>query len=373
LPAIPAALIAELTSPGDTVLDPFAGSGTTLVEALRLGRHAIGVDINPLAVLISQVKCRALSTDDRTAVHVLVSWARNIVEGFYRQLRLPTDLPAQTVLNLREQYPRFAPESPCLIPDRDAVEKLALWFPAEALYEITLILGAVQQSSSRAVRELCLVALSSMITSVSYRESESRSRQVRREITRFTTLQRWARKVETLLDCVPVTDKLQSIATAELHRGDARNLAFLPGQSVDLVVTSPPYANTLDYGAHHRLRLLWLGLHSAWNPRDEIGSHRTYSRDRGAIGERQYEQEITEVMSAIRHALRHGKRCAVIIRSSFIRGALSKNVRCLIHAATSTGFTVESGPGEIASARGRLVANPRTPSHAEQLILLRRD
>ena len=64
IPQIPNALIQELSSVGDTVLDPFCGSGTTLVEALLLKRHAVGVDANPLACLIARAKTTRLTETD---------------------------------------------------------------------------------------------------------------------------------------------------------------------------------------------------------------------------------------------------------------------------------------------------------------------
>lgn len=56
IPQIAHSAIELLTSPGDVVLDPYLGSGTTALEAMLLGRKCIGVDLNPLAILISQVK-----------------------------------------------------------------------------------------------------------------------------------------------------------------------------------------------------------------------------------------------------------------------------------------------------------------------------
>ena len=61
IPQIPAALIKELSNLGETVVDIFCGSGTTLVEALSLGRNAIGIDANPLACLISEAKTTKLT------------------------------------------------------------------------------------------------------------------------------------------------------------------------------------------------------------------------------------------------------------------------------------------------------------------------
>src|SRR3990172_313510 len=60
-PQLPRLFIRELTRPGELVLDPMAGSGTTLVEAVLAGRQAIGIDLDPLAALIAQVKTMALN------------------------------------------------------------------------------------------------------------------------------------------------------------------------------------------------------------------------------------------------------------------------------------------------------------------------
>ncbi len=58
---IPAALIGSLSNAGDRVLDPYCGSGTTVLEAQRLGRPAVGIDINPTATLIGRAKSLSVS------------------------------------------------------------------------------------------------------------------------------------------------------------------------------------------------------------------------------------------------------------------------------------------------------------------------
>ena len=63
IPAIPSVFIKEFTHKNDMVFDPFSGSGTTAVEALRNGRNFVGVEINPLAKSIAEIKTRKLSVD----------------------------------------------------------------------------------------------------------------------------------------------------------------------------------------------------------------------------------------------------------------------------------------------------------------------
>src|SRR5438094_4898137 len=64
IPQIAHRLIRERSSPGKTVFDPFCGSGSVLTEALVLGRHAIGSDINPLAHLIAKVKTTSIEPNE---------------------------------------------------------------------------------------------------------------------------------------------------------------------------------------------------------------------------------------------------------------------------------------------------------------------
>lgn len=74
-PSFARATIKAFTQPGDIVLDPFMGGGTTLVEARALGRRAIGVDINQLATFIARVKTSPLSERDLSTVQ---TWAESI-------------------------------------------------------------------------------------------------------------------------------------------------------------------------------------------------------------------------------------------------------------------------------------------------------
>ena len=88
IPQIPREMIANLSDSGDVILDPFVGSGTTLVEAVLQSRQAIGVDINPLAALISKVKATPLSDAQLAQIPAVVAEIRADVDALYGQASL---------------------------------------------------------------------------------------------------------------------------------------------------------------------------------------------------------------------------------------------------------------------------------------------
>ncbi len=75
-PTFAATAINLLSSPGDLVLDPYMGGGTTIVEAVARGRTVVGNDINSLAVFIARVKTSPLNSSERAAV---TRWATNVL------------------------------------------------------------------------------------------------------------------------------------------------------------------------------------------------------------------------------------------------------------------------------------------------------
>jgi hypothetical protein len=90
-PSLASAAISAFSSPGDLVLDPYMGGGTSVVEALVQGRRVVGCDLNSLAVFLASVKCTRLSPQERSAV---VDWANERVPS----LRYSTPLVADNTL-----------------------------------------------------------------------------------------------------------------------------------------------------------------------------------------------------------------------------------------------------------------------------------
>jgi hypothetical protein len=140
-PLFARAAIEAFTQPGDTVLDPFAGGGTTLVEARALGRRAIGTDINPLATFITHVKTSPLPRDDISMIEEWSEWMRSslnlrtplfrvgvwVEEGYQRNISGRKTWPIRKTLELALDYIEELPQERQRRFVRCALLKSAQW------------------------------------------------------------------------------------------------------------------------------------------------------------------------------------------------------------------------------------------------------
>ena len=125
IPQIPATLIDELSEPGDLVYDPFIGSGTTLVEALRGNRRALGSDVNPMSALLAKVKATPLSEEQVSLIDPVLDDIRKEINSLYGQESI-TDFGDEATASGYEDY----------IPD---YKKLDFWFEDFIIDELAII------------------------------------------------------------------------------------------------------------------------------------------------------------------------------------------------------------------------------------------
>ncbi len=304
-PEIPAILIETLSSPGDTVLDPFCGGGTTLVEAVRLGRQALGVDLSPLAILISRVKTTRLSAHDERAASAAVAYASSLISSFRRQT---TNYAEATGSSLDDLIRIFCSESgvdaAIFLPNAATLRELQGRFTTDVLGEVLLIRIAIQQCPLAPARDFLMVALSSVLLALSRRKSDTAHSEVDRHVGPREPLDLWRRKVVDLQHLLAREQESLRLPSAELYEADARDLDFLQPCSVDLVVTSPPYPNTYDYRASERFRLLTLGLRRAFETSIDIGSPQKYSNRSKAEFSSAFRGEIGAVLESLKRVLK---------------------------------------------------------------------
>jgi DNA modification methylase len=342
-PQLPRLFIEELTRSGDSVLDPMAGSGTTIVEALMLRREAFGFDIDPLAVRLCRVKTNWLDTRELQSVGLA------IIESAQRARR------AEASLN-RELKGRF---------DQVTRDFLDYWFLKETQLELLSLVLSIEKTAESLVRDFFELVLSSTIIAktggVSLARDLAHSRphrdlkkEPRNAITEFQLrLGKVLKKFQTL------PQRVKRVFVAER---DARDVP-IPSGSIDLVVTSPPYANAIDYMRAHKFSLVWFGhsisalshLRSCY-----IGSERvngSYSGDLpDTVGEavlklegvdrgkgrvlRKYLVEMTEVLSEMHRVLKPGKCAVVVVGPSTMRGMQILTHEYLAEIGEGVGFHV---------------------------------
>ena len=265
-PATARALVELLVGPdlerggsAPRVVDPFCGSGTTLVEARFAGAAAFGLDANPLAVRIARAKTWTALRRERQQLRT-------------QALRIADRSIAETKAARRSGY-----EAPPQRKRRRNNDLIDGWFPKhvrrELEYLYTAILARPQLQS-----ELLSVALSAVLHKVSFRSSDTDRRKVERRIARGFPTRLFRDRVDLL--CAGLDDMASASRAPipEVVLGDARDL---PKWSAEAIITSPPYPGTYDYAEHHDLRLAFLELDASTIEKREIGARRHQGRGSG--------------------------------------------------------------------------------------------
>ncbi len=251
-PQLPQSLLKQFAVAGETVLDPFCGSGTTLVEARLQGINAIGVDVNGLSILLSKVKATPLTPEKQT-----------IIKQFINQLE-------------NDNFVWKTSSRPQIIA-KD-IEGLEHWFQPNVAEELTYILQEIAKIEDKEIKDFLKIVFSAIIVRVSNQDSDTRFAAIEKNISNDFTFKLFiSRANEYLKRVAELSNKIDSKTELTLFNADSRNLSFIADNSIDIIITSPPYANTYDYYLYHKFRKRWLDLDVKFAQYNEIGSRRQFS------------------------------------------------------------------------------------------------
>ncbi len=261
--------IKTLSEAGQTVLDPMAGSGTTLAEARLLGRHGLGVEIDPFSCLLSQVKSTPL--DPIRLRETAATLEHNLEADFNR---LERTAPPSAALLRR-----------CQLPQAIAPEYLEYWFLPRVARDLALIkFHILNLDTDDDLRHFFLVAFSSLILAKDsvanardivhsrhhYREHEEAPDVWGRFRKRLAKMQSLMAEFWRQCQVAPCTD-----VQTRIIGHDARCLPC-ETDSIDLIFTSPPYCNALDYVRAHTFTVAWLSDVFDTTPADYARGARDY-------------------------------------------------------------------------------------------------
>lgn len=300
---IPRALIEALPLPAGTgVLDPFSGSGTTLVEAQRAGLPSVGIDLNPIACLIATVKTSSLANGFLEAVEEIVVAAREV-----KSLTRPD------------------------IPNIDH------WFKPEIQLAVGALAMTMATSTYKPWINQLRLTLSSILVRVSNQDSDTRYAAVPKDVTYsdvFEAFKTAAAKLVRALSQRPwnLTDtRIIEANTLEVRPSEI-------GMPIGLVATSPPYPNAYEYWLYHKYRMWWLGFDPIAVKEKEIGARAHFFKKDHHTADLFIDQ-MRGTFSLIDSVLvKDGFVCFVVGRSK-IHGKIINNGDIIEQVAMEVGLT----------------------------------
>ena len=345
-PELPRWLIRRFSDENDLILDPFSGSGTTNVEAFRLKRNSVGIDVDPFSRFISKVKVTPLDENDfDTSQETLLSALRN----YHPDMVSESDIPS--------------------FPYRDN------WFNREITLELAYLKRIIESlDSNRSVKDFYKVCFSSIIRSVSNADNNCTRTVIRKSLKKQVTPSDALKKfAEAILLNVP---KMVEFSHGVPHHAivnlpedmDARNIKY-DANTFTLALTSPPYANAVDYPRTHQLELYWLGLaQGTLTPLKKkfVGTESVSSEDyrvqhkigveeaddviekifekdpRRAYIAFKYLDDMQKNLTEVHRVLCHGGRYVIVVGNNRIRGQTFESWKYLMTLAKQVGFVVES-------------------------------
>lgn len=321
---------------GMKVLDPFCGSGTTLLVAKEMGIDAYGVDASPLAVFVSQVKVADYDVEELKAVS-----ERIFSKGFRK----------------------------CDIGNVSWLTKAA--FSKPALEDIAFFKEEVRRVEDLKVRNFFTLALMNSANKVSYAIKDGSYIRIRkkphpplRKVFKATVrrmirdLQRTSYKGSRIDTCL----------------GDARDLSFLPDKEFDSVVTSPPYLNKIEYTKVYRIE------YELFFPQVKVDALRSYiGMNVNVRGDpfpelrlppaaKAYLLDVERSLEEMKRVLKDGARVAMVVAEGAFPDRIVPCDVLVAELAKRKGFEVE----KIIVAARRVVTRDRTIKigRARESILL---
>jgi DNA modification methylase len=340
-------LVEAFSAKGERVLDPFAGSGTVLVEARLAGREAVGVDANPLAVRLARLKVRGASAE---ASARLVLSAREVA-AFADARRKAKSGPSH-------RYGR---------------EDMALFQP-HVLFELDSIRAGIDAIADSSIRGDLELVLSSILIKLSRKASDTSAQGADKRLAAGYPARLFVKKTEELTARIGlVAEQLARAPEARVLEGDARSLAGVSAGSIALALTSPPYPGNYDYLEHHSARLRWLRLRPDRFDQAEIGARRRLDPLGPAEGRARFRSELSAALRAIERALKPEGAAILLLADSIVAGAPVFADDLVRAISPEVGFSVRAMASQprphfhAPSAR----AFERRPRHEHAILLAR--
>ena len=242
----------ELTE-SQTVLDPFCGTGTTLVEAMKLGVSSVGIEANAMAHFAARVK-----TNWNVDPQALVDYGRAVARRA-RSLALESALRSDNGhvwVSVYDEPLRTLSEEQSRLLIKDSISPLPL-------HKVLVLLNCIEEHESEVCKDYAKLALAKQAVNKISNLRFGPEIGVGKSKSDTPVLQPWLEALENMADDLQLVKALPG-APADVRLGDARVVqGLLQPNSIDAVITSPPYPNEKDYSRTTRLESVLLGFVSS--------------------------------------------------------------------------------------------------------------
>lgn len=384
-PGLASEAIELLSVEGFTILDPFCGSGTVLHDAVCKGRNAVGWDSSPLAAMISSAKVLGISTEETRSLQSLSATICKPMGDLFSQPH-----------KLREG----------IIPSMPRVRAIEDWFSQNALRELVHIRTELEEQRlfhSNVVNLYARLAFSRIITAASKQRGESSYCRTEKADNPGRVINLFAQAVKAIIRSAKAftdhsLDKIGNLSQDRLNINDNEieinhqhvNVVISITDSrkeykslkkktlANLVVTSPPYLMSWDYGLYHKFRFYWLGFDLNLYEDTEIGRHLRRQNDDVP----RYIKDMTSVFNRLVPATSDDAFIVMVNAPAIVYGKEIDTNQLLLECASSKGWTAVwnddtigiPGPhhGMYSSLLSRGAAAPGQAGKREHVLIFRK-
>ena len=333
IPQLAKKLILTNSKEGDFVVDPFGGCGTTAIEAKMNKRRALAVDVNPVAVMISNAKIRAISSDKLQAA----------IDRFWKRYNATPRVP---------------------IPKN---ERIAHWFrPTKQIFALARILSAIEKEEDRQCYYFLTCAFSNILKNCSMWSMKSNKPLFQADKIPAEPKAQFQRQLRAMTRMnTDYYGKLKENKALRVpcgvRKGNAQRIPAKKGE-VDLITTSPPYVTSYEYADLHQLTVLWLnytkdfqsfrkefiGSSYAQREKNRMGSGIALkitdelSQQNAALGGKAavYFTDMYKVFGEMHRVLRKKGRTCIVIGDTELRGVKIENTQVFIEQLQNLQFKI---------------------------------
>ncbi len=302
IPELPKEILSRLEMPPNSIVfDPFCGSGVTLTEAQTAGFPTVGVDLNPIACLLSRVKSCPNQFD-------ISRIAKEIVERCKR------------VNNSVEIPP---------------IKNLDHWFKKGIQRKISVLVAEIKKIEDPDIRDTLNFSLSANLVRLSNQDSD----------TRYAAIEKKISDTEVFPLFLKTAERLKRAKNKQVINSSARvinkNSLLLDSEDltekIGITITSPPYPNAYEYWLYHKYRMWWLGYDAEKVKSDEIGARAHYFKKNHQTAD-DFVNQMNVIFEFLYENSVQGAYSIFIIGRSKIHGEIINNERIIEEAGLRNDF-----------------------------------